>query len=258
MLKNAEPVIDILKEINRKQNASTISTFDFSTLYTKIPHADLIDKLSKIINFVFKGGNNKFIRISKNGIAYWGCKSQSFPCFSKDSLKRAVSRLVTNCYFTVGNCVLRQSIGIPMGIDPAPFWANLYLYFYEETYVSNLIRVDRTKARKFNSTRRFIDDLITINDDGEFGREYRNIYPAELELKVEHSGVHATFLSLDNRIEDRKIIYKLYDKREDFPFSIVKLPHRASNIPTNLFYSALGGEFLRIARCSLIFVDFLP
>ena len=142
--------------------------------------------------------------------------------------KRAVSRLVTNCYFTVGNCVLRQSIGIPMGIDHAPFWGNLYLYFYEETYISNLIRIDRTKARKFNSTRRFINDLITINDDGEFGREYRNIYPAEVKLKVEHSVVHATFLSLDNRIEDRKIIYKLYDKREDFPFSIVKLPHRAN------------------------------
>ena len=58
-----------------------------------------------------------------------------------------------------------------MGIDLESFWANLYLYFYEETYISNLIRVDRTKARKFNSTRRFIDDLITTNDDGEFGRE---------------------------------------------------------------------------------------
>ena len=142
---------------------------------------------------MFKGGSNKFIRISKNGVAYWGCKSQKHLSFSKDSLKRAVSHLVANCYFTVGNCVLRQRIGIPMGIDPAPFWANLYLYFYEEAYISELIRVDKRKARRFNLTKRFIDDLITANDEGEFGRECSNIYPAELELNEEHSSVHATF-----------------------------------------------------------------
>ena len=153
---------------------------------------------------------------------------------------------------------MRQCIGIPMGIDPAPFWANLYLYFYEENYISNLIQNNKAKAKKFNFTKRFIDDLIAINDDGEFGRECSNIYPAELELKEEHNGVHATFLNLDNRIEDRKFVYKMYDKREEFQFSIVKLPHRESNIPANIFYSALAGEFLRIARSSLLFVDFLP
>ena len=41
-----------------------------------------------------------------------------------------------------------------------------------------------------------MDDLIILNDDGEFGREDRNIYPAELELKVEHSGIHATFSNI--------------------------------------------------------------
>ena len=60
------------------------------------------------------------------------------------------------------------------------------------------------------------------------------------------------------RIENGKIVYKLYDKREDFPFSIVKLPQKDSNIPTNIFYSSLAGEFLRIARSTLHFVDFVP
>ena len=34
---------------------------------------------------------------------------------------------------------MRQAIGIPMGIDPAPFWANLYLYTYEEDFITNLV-----------------------------------------------------------------------------------------------------------------------
>ena len=33
------------------------------------------------------------------------------------------------------------------------------------------------------------------------------------------------------------------------------MPHRNSNIPDNIFYSALAGEFLRISRSSLLVND---
>ena len=52
----------------------------------------------------------------------------------------------------VGNSLLRQKIGIPMGIDPAPFWANLFLYTYENEYMSELISNDKVKARHFHAT----------------------------------------------------------------------------------------------------------
>ena len=145
-----------------------------------------------------------------------------------------------------------------MGIDPAPFWANLYLYYYEEKYISGLIGCDKIKARKFHAVKRFIDDLLALNDGGEFGRNHINIYPVELELKLEHSGREATFLNLHIRIEDGKFVYSLYDKRDDFPFAIVRMPHRDSNIPEKIFYSAIVGEFLRIARSSMLYPDFLP
>ena len=62
---------------------------------------------------------------------------------------------------------MRQKIGIPMGIDPAPFWANLFLYSYEHEYIKNLIKEDRVKAKHFHSTFCFIDDLYgAINDGG--------------------------------------------------------------------------------------------
>ena len=186
----------------------------------------------------------------------WNKKSYQVS-FSRHSLKTAVKHLIQNCFFTVGNSVLRQAIGIPMGIDPAPFWANLFLYQYEERYIAKLIASDKKKARHFHSTKRFIDDLCAINDGNVFGEIYKEIYPEELELKVEHSGVHASFLNLDITIQEGKFIYKLYDKRDDFPFSIVRMPHINSNIPENIFYSALMGEFLRIARSTLLLQDFL-
>ena len=36
------------------------------------------------------------------------------------------------------------------------------------------------------------------------------------------------------------------------------MPHRQSNMPENIFYATLSGEFLRIARSTLKFEDFLP
>ena len=51
--------------------------------------------------------------------------------------------------------------------------------------MSLLIYSDKIKARHFYSTKRFIDDLCTINDGGEFGSSVCDIYLRELELKVE-------------------------------------------------------------------------
>ena len=75
---------------------------------------------------------------------------------------------------------------------------------------------------------------------------------------MEHSGTHATFLNLDITVRDGKFVFKLYDKRDAFPFAIVRMPHMESNIPKSTFYSALMGEFLRIGRSSLLIQDFLP
>ena len=258
ILQNTEPILDKIKNINRRKGAKSISTYDFSTLYTKLPHDKLINELHRLIDFVFEGGDRNYIKISNWGKASWGKKSKGSTGYTRHSLKVAVKHLIQNCFFTVGNSVLRQAIGIPMGIDPAPFWANLFLYAYENRFMSDLITTDKVKARHFHSTKRFIDDLCALNDGGEFGRVYKDIYPNELDLKVEHTGVHASFLSLDITIKDSIFVYKLYDKRDAFPFSIVRMPYTSSNIPETIFYSALVGEYLRIAHSTLLYEDFLP
>ena len=145
-----------------------------------------------------------------------------------------------------------------MGIDPAPFWANLYLHKFEYEFMLRLRSSDLIRARKFHGCSRFIDDQCCINDGGEFGRSYNEIYPADLELKCEHDGSHATFLDLDIRIEDGLFVYKLFDKRDAFPFQIVRMPDKGSNIPAYIFYGTILSEYLRIARCTLSFSDFIP
>jgi len=82
--------------------------------------------------------------------------------------------------------------------------------------VSDLIKTDPAKAKKFTYASRFIDDEGNLNDGGEFGRSHRDIYPSALELKCEHHGNHATFLDMDILISEGVFVYKLFDKRDNF------------------------------------------
>ena len=52
----------------------------------------------------------------------------------------------------------------------------------------------------------------------------------------------ATFLNLNIRIEEGQFSTKLYDKRDEFNFSIVRLLYKYSNIPSKIFYSIIFAE----------------
>ena len=58
-------------------------------------------------------------------------------------------------------------------------------------------------------------------------------------------------MNLDIPIKEGTFIHKLFDKRDSLPFSIVRIPHIESNIPQNVFYSAIKGQFLGTV-CSII------
>ena len=117
--------------------------------------------------------------------------------------------------------------------------------------MNELKKNDLIKARKLCNIFRFIDDLNSINDGGEFESNFSKIYPEESQLSKENTDKHkATFLDLDIKIKDGKFHFGLFDKRDSFPFSIVRMPGKSSNIPSSIVYSAIGTESLRIARAS--------
>ena len=80
--------------------------------------------------------------------------------------------------------MLKQKISIPMGIDPTLFGASLFLYLFESKYIQQLISKESPHAYKFHGTSRFIDNLRTINDDGEFSSLQKFIYPQVIETKI--------------------------------------------------------------------------
>ena len=46
---------------------------------------------------------------------------------------------------------------------------------------------DPERAKKFRHVLRFIDDLIAMNDQDEFSKSFREIYPQEMEVKEENT-----------------------------------------------------------------------
>ena len=71
-----------------------------------------------------------------------------------------------------------------------------------------------------------------------------------------------TFAKCPYNISPLYLIYvihlpKLYDKRDGFPFFIIRMPDLSGNIPSHVFYGSVMSEFLRIARCTLLYPDFL-
>ena len=78
------------------------------------------------------------------------------------------------------------------------------------------------------------------------GKDFVEIYPTDLELKVEHNGSHATFIDVDISINKGKLIYKMLDKKETFNFHTVRMPSITSNILSIIFYSFTMSEFVKM------------
>ena len=164
VIQNNSPLIEKIGKINKLNKGKSVSTFDFSTLYTKIPHDLLLQALDEVVEFCFKGGVAEAVYVNKYGVTWR--HSSGTRVYSKMAIRTAIKYAIENAFFQVGDKVFRQKIGIPIGSDPAPFLANLFLYVYESKFISNLIKSDPARARKFRHIFRFIDDLISLNDDG--------------------------------------------------------------------------------------------
>ena len=113
-----------------------------------------------------------------------------------------------------------------MGTNCAPLLADLFLYSYEVNFIQGLLKKKEKKLpRSFNFTFRYIYDVLSLNNS-RFGDFVDRIYPIELEIKdTTYTNRSASYLDLHLKIDSEgRLRTKLYDKRDDFNFSIVNFP----------------------------------
>ena len=125
------------------------------------------------------------------------------------------------------------------------------MYFYESRYIRDLIDSGKiVEASKLKDTFRYLDDLLSINDEGYFQTCISLIYPVELKLSATNADARCSeFLDLDISIINGKIDTKVFDKRRNFPFKSINFPDiKFSNIPERPSYGVYFSQLIRIVR----------
>ena len=140
--------LDVIRTLEEKQLSLThVSTWDFSTLYTSLPHARLKNQLHDFLERVFHTKGKSFIA-TNSFRTFWtnDRTSMRYTYFSCRELCLTIDFLIDNIYVRFGNSVFRQVIGIPMGTNSAPLLADLFLHTFEYDFMVKTMKHDITKA----------------------------------------------------------------------------------------------------------------
>ena len=187
-----------------------MSTYDFSTLYTTLPHNLIKDKLIDLINRTFIREKTQYLACTKN-VLFSLLMYTIITIYGR--VKKSVMPLIIFWiifFIRFGTKLYRQTIGIQMGTNCAPLVADLFLFCYERDFMKSLSRENQVDIiEAFNSTSRYLDDLLNI-DNIYFDQMVDRIHPTELQLKrANSSDTEAPFLDLNLSIFNGTVSTKI-------------------------------------------------
>ena len=253
IIDNSLDFIDNIKNIKTKH----LETYDFSTLYTSLPHTEIKEKFKTIFKKIYARESKTFINVNWNKAYFSSTKNKNFYAFTERDLLKILEFILNNIYVKFGDKIYKQVIGIPIGLDSGQDIANLLLYQYESSYVENLSKRDLNAAKKFSTCDRYIDDLFSA-DFPDFQNHLPFIYPPELRVNPSFNS-YRTVNYLDIKITSddfSNLTFSIFDKRDDFDFEIVNFPYLDSCIPRKLALGIFLSQLIRYARICSNFEDF--
>ena len=86
IINNSQQVLSTLYRINYFSTARHFDSYDFTTLYTSIPHAALKEALGTLVQEAYRVRDSEYIVANMNGDAYWS----DIPCSS--SMKHNINK----------------------------------------------------------------------------------------------------------------------------------------------------------------------
>ena len=258
IIEKTQTVSEFLSSNNHRRTKRSVSSYDFQTLYTHIPHRQLKNNLKKFIYRAFDIREKDVICITKKRAFFSISGHKNLCCFTKSGLMSAITYLIDNSFIKFNGSVYRQVIGIPMGTNSAPYMANIYLAHYEYKYIKKLERSNKSKElRLLKNIFRFQDNLLVLNDDGYFNTIFKDVYPVEMVLKKTNlSPQKVNFLDVTVSIYRGKFRYECYDKRNDFNFNVISFPFMSGNLPQSL-HGLFISQLLRYCCTNSAFNSFL-
>ena len=206
-IKNSGEVLNKLKSKGFLE--SGLSTYDFSTLYTTLPHNLIKEKLTELIEQTFNREGSPYLACNDKNAFFTSEQPKRYKLWSCQKKCDALHYLLENIFIRFGSKLYRQIVGIAMGTNCAPLVADLFSFCYERDFMLSLS--DNNQAdiiEAFNSTSRYLDDLLNI-DNPYFEQMVGQIYPTELQLnKANSSNTKAPFLDLNFSITNGIVLLK--------------------------------------------------
>ena len=123
-IKTSGEVLNKVK--SRGFRATSLSTYDFSTLYTTLPHNLIKEKLINLIEWTFKRECSPYIACNERHAFFTSEDTKRYKLWSCQNVCEALIYLLDNIYIRFGTKLYRQIVGIPMGTNCAPLVADLF------------------------------------------------------------------------------------------------------------------------------------
>ena len=142
---------------------TSLSAYDFSTLYTTLPHNLIRDKRIDRIERTFQREGSSYLACNDRNAIFTSEKHNKYHAWSCQNVCDALTFWLDNIFIRFGNKLYRQVFGIPMGTNCAPLVADLFLFCYERDFMMALSgdnQADVTDA--FNTTFRYLGDILNI------------------------------------------------------------------------------------------------
>ena len=126
---------------------TSLSTSDFSTLYTALPHNLIKEKLINLIEWTFKRECSSYIACNERQALFTSGDTNRYKRWSYQNVCEASIYLLDNIHIRFGTKLYRQIVGIPMGTNCAPLVADLFLFCYERDFTEQLYVLSHDRSR---------------------------------------------------------------------------------------------------------------
>ena len=118
--------------------ASGLSAYDFSALYTTLPHNLIKEKLTELVEQTFNREGSLYLACNDKNAFFTSEQPKRYKLWSCQKMCDALHYLLDNIFIRFGSKLYRQIEGIPTGTNCAPFVADLFLFCYEKDFMLSL------------------------------------------------------------------------------------------------------------------------
>jgi hypothetical protein len=172
----------VVREVNKALRQNPDLTVhprggDLKNMFSELPHDTVFEALDWLFTRFAEKNHTDCVsmqRTGTQGVIMGRSRMAGWVVMDVKLVRLLLKFDIENCYYRVGNTVVKQVYGVPMGSPPSPPVASTVMQFYEHTFCTEdlpqLLSVECDSADQAKGCR-FADDkldlFLTTDDTGE-------------------------------------------------------------------------------------------